>query len=65
MTVKITAEPPNVFPAVDGVDAQDTGRAAAITLGTRIDGELVTVTINLSYEQAEALAALLEPFRKD
>jgi hypothetical protein len=64
MTVKLTPEEPNVFPVVEDVDARDNGRDAAIFLGTRIEGQFATVTINLSYEQAAALAALLEPFRK-
>jgi hypothetical protein len=65
MTVKITAEEPNIFPAVEDVDARDNGRDAAVFLGMKIDGQFVTVTINLSYEQASALAALLEPFRNE
>ena len=35
MTIKITAEEPNVFPIVEDVDARDNGRAAAIFLGAR------------------------------
>ena len=62
MTVKITAEKPNVFPIVEDVDARDNGRAAAIFLGTRVEGQFVTVTINLTYEQAGDLATLLKPF---
>jgi hypothetical protein len=62
MTVKITADEPNIFPTVEDVDARDNGRAAAIFLGTRIDGQFTTVTINLTYEQANDLAALLKPF---
>ena len=64
MTVKATPEEPNVFPAVEDIDARDNGRAAAIFLGTRIEGEFTTVTINLTYEQASDLAALLKPFGK-
>jgi hypothetical protein len=62
MTVKIDGTEPNVFPAIDGVDARDTGRNAEVILGTKIEGKLTPVTIKLSYEQAGALAALLEPF---
>lgn len=64
MTVKIDSTEPNVFPAVEGVDVHDAGRNAEVILGTKIEGQLTTVTIKLSYEQAEALADLLEPFRK-
>ena len=65
MTIKITEEEPNVFPSVEDVDARDTGKAAAIFLGTRIEGQFTTVTVNLTYEQASDLAGLLKPFRKD
>ena len=64
MTVKIDSTEPNVFPAVEGVDVHDAGRNAEVILGTKIEDELIPVTIKLSYEQPEALAALLEPFRK-
>jgi hypothetical protein len=63
MTVKIDGTEPNIFPAVEGVDVRDAGRNAVV-LGTKIEGELTPVTIKLSYEQAKALADLLEPFRK-
>lgn len=62
MTVKITFEEPNVFPVVEDVDARDNGSAAVIFLGTRIEGQFSTVTINLTYEQAGDLAALLKAF---
>lgn len=62
MTVKITFEEPNVFPVVEDVDARDNGSAAVIFLGTRIEGQFITVTINLTYEQAGDLAALLKAF---
>lgn len=64
MTVKITPEDPNIFPAVEDVDARDNGRAVAIFLGTRVEDQFKTVTINLTYEQASDLAALLKPFGK-
>jgi hypothetical protein len=35
MTVKITAEEPNVFPTVEDVDARDDGSAAVIFLGDK------------------------------
>jgi hypothetical protein len=62
MTVKITPEEPNIFPTVEDVDARDNGRAAAIFLGTRVEGQFTTVIINLTYEQASDLATLLKPF---
>jgi hypothetical protein len=64
MTVKIDGTEPNVFPAVEGVDVRDAGRNAEVILGTKIEGNLIPVTIKLSYGQAETLADLLEPFRK-
>jgi hypothetical protein len=62
MTVKITAEEPNVFPVVEDVDARDNGSATVIFVGTRTEGEFVTVTINLTYERAGDLAGLLKSF---
>ena len=64
MMVKIDGTEPNVFPAIDGVDARDAGRNAEVILGTKIEGKLTPVIIKLSYEQAGVLAVLLEPFRK-
>jgi hypothetical protein len=64
MTVKITPEEPNIFPVVEDVDARDNGREAAIFLGTRIERQFMTVVINLTYEQASDLAALLKPFAR-
>jgi hypothetical protein len=64
MTVKIDGTEPNDFPTVEGVDVRDAGRNAEVILGTKIEGQLTPVTIRLSYEQAETLADLLEPFRK-
>jgi hypothetical protein len=61
MTVKIDGTEPNVFPAVEGVDVRDAGRNAEVILGTKIAGELIPVTIKLSYGQAETLADLLNP----
>jgi hypothetical protein len=61
MTVKIDGTEPNVFPAVEGVDVHEAGRNAEVILGTKIEGELIPVTIKLSYERAEAFADLLEP----
>jgi hypothetical protein len=60
MTVKIDGTEPNVFPAVVGVDVRDAGQNAEVILETRIEGKLTPVTIKLSYDQAQALADLLE-----
>ena len=40
------------FPSVEGIDVRDAGRTAEVTLATKVEGELVTVTIRLSYGQA-------------
>jgi hypothetical protein len=64
MTVKIDEVEPNIFPAVEGVDARDAGRLAEVIFAVKIGGNLVPVTIKLSYEQANALGELLDPFRK-
>jgi hypothetical protein len=61
MTVKIDEIEPNIFPAVEGIDA----RQAEVIFGIKIEGKLVPVTVKLSYEQANALGELLDPFRKD
>jgi hypothetical protein len=59
MTIKIDNQEPNVFPLVEGIDVRDAGRT------TKVEGQLATVTIRLSYAQAATFAALLEPFPKD
>ena len=51
-----------MFPVVEDIDARDNGSAAMIFLGTRVEGQFVTVTINLTYEQAGDLATLLKAF---
>jgi hypothetical protein len=65
MTIKIDNQEPNVFPLVEGIDVRDAGRSAEVILATKVDGQLATMTIRLIYGQAETLAHLLEPFRKD
>jgi hypothetical protein len=65
MTIKIDNQEPNVFPLVEGIDVRDAGRTAEVIFATKVEGELVTVTIRLSYGQAATLADLLEPFRKN
>jgi hypothetical protein len=65
MTVKIDEIEPNIFPAVEVIDARDAGRQAEVIFGIKIEGKLVPVTVKLSYEQANALGELLDPFRKD
>jgi hypothetical protein len=62
MTVRVTSDEPNVFPVVEDVGARDNGTAAAIFLGTRVEGQFITVTINLTYEQAGDLSTLLKAF---
>jgi hypothetical protein len=64
MTVKIDGVEPNVFPDVEDLDARDAGRHVEVFLDIRVDGQPTPVTINLSYQQASDLTALLEPFRK-
>ncbi len=64
MTVKIDSKEPNVFPMVEDVDAKDAGRNVEVTLATRIEGQLTPVTVRLTYDQANDLADLLEPFRR-
>jgi hypothetical protein len=64
MTVKIDDVGPNFFPAVDHVDARDAGWHVEVFLETKIKGKQIPVAISLTYEQAAALADLLEPFRK-
>jgi hypothetical protein len=63
MTVKIDGTKPNIFPTIEYLDARDAGRNVEVYFGVKIEGKLTPVTMKLSYEQANALAALLEPFR--
>jgi hypothetical protein len=65
MTIKIDTQEPNVFPLVEGIDVRDGGRTAEVIFATKVEGQLATLTIRLSYAQAATLAGLLEPFRKD
>jgi hypothetical protein len=62
MTVKIDDAEPNILPAVEHVGARDAGRNVEVFFEVRIEGKRTPVTIKLSYEQAKALVALLEPF---
>jgi hypothetical protein len=64
MTVKVDRIEPNIFPTVEYVDARDAGRNAEVIFGVNIEGRVIPVTIKLSYEEADTLATLLEPFRK-
>src|SRR5262249_15887736 len=59
MTVTIDGVEPNIFPAVDDLDASDAGRHVEVYLDVSVDGKPITVTIKLSYEQASDLATLL------
>ena len=65
MTVKIDDVEPNIFPAVERVDARDAGRNVEVFFEVRIEGKQTPVAIKLSYEQAKALVDLLEPFLED
>ena len=64
MTVKIDSVEPNIFPTVEHLDARDAGRNVEVFFEIRIEGKSTPVTVRLGYEQAAALADLLEPFRK-
>jgi hypothetical protein len=64
MTIKLDNRESNVFPLVEGIDIKDAGRTAEVIFATKVDGQLATLTIRLSYGQAPTLADLLEPFRK-
>jgi len=64
MTIKIDGEGTSIFPAVEGIGVRDAGREVEVIFATRVEGQLVPVTIKLDYRKADALAALLEPFRK-
>jgi hypothetical protein len=64
MTVKIDATEPNIFPTVEYLDARDAGRNVEVIFEIKIEGQSIPVTVKLGYQQASALAALLEPFRK-
>jgi len=65
MTIRITGQEPNIFPAVEEIDVRDAGREVEAIFAIRVEGPLTPVTIKLSYAQANDLAILLEPFRKD
>jgi hypothetical protein len=65
MTVKIDGVEPNIFPAVEHLEARDAGENVEIFLEVKVDGTSIPVTVKLSYEQADALAFLLEPFRNN
>jgi hypothetical protein len=64
MTVKVDDTEPNIFPTIEYLDARDAGLSAEVIFGVKIRGKITPITVELSYEQADALAALLEPFRK-
>jgi hypothetical protein len=65
MTTKMNDQGPNIFSLVEGIDVSDAGRTAEVIFATKVDGQLATLTIRLSYAQAATLADLLEPFRKN
>jgi hypothetical protein len=52
---------PNIFPLVEGIDVRDAGRTAEVILATKVEGQLATLTIRLSYAQAaRSLGAVSE-----
>jgi hypothetical protein len=61
--IKIDNTEPNVFPAIEKIDARDSGHNAEVILATKSEGELIFVTVKLSYQQAGDLWTQLEPFR--
>jgi hypothetical protein len=64
MTIKIDNTEPNLFPVIEKIEARDSGHDAEVILATRIEGQLIFVTIKLSYRQAGDLWAQLEPFQR-
>ena len=64
MTVKIDGVEPNIFPAVEHLDARDAGRHVDVFLEVKVGGKPTAVTVKLTYEQASDLGILLKPFRK-
>jgi hypothetical protein len=64
MIVKIDGVEPNIFPAVEDLDARDAGRDVDVFFDVKIEGKPTVVTVKLTYKQASDLAILLEPFRK-
>lgn len=65
MTFKMDNQRSTIFPLVEGIDVRDAGRTAEVMFATKVEGQLATLTIRLSYAQAATLADLLEPFRKN
>jgi hypothetical protein len=65
MTVKVDSVGPNIFPAVEHLDVRDAGLHVELILEVKIEGQSIPVTVKLSYEQAAALADLLEPFTNE
>jgi hypothetical protein len=62
MALRIDDQGQNIFPAVEAVDASDAGREVAVTLLTKVAGELTPVVVKLSYKQASDLSKLLAIF---
>jgi len=62
MAVKIDSDGPNIFPAVEAVDAQDAGREVDVTLLTKVAGQSTPVVVKLSYKQAADLSKQLSVF---
>jgi hypothetical protein len=56
MTITLDDQGPNIFPLVEGIDVRDAGRTAEVIFASKVDGQLATLTIRLSYAQAATLA---------
>jgi hypothetical protein len=52
MTVTIDSVEPNIFPAVEHLDARDAGRNVEVIFEVRIEGKSTPVTVKLGYEQS-------------
>jgi hypothetical protein len=64
MAIKIDSDGPNIFPAIEAVDAQDAGREVDVTLLTKVAGQSAPVVVKLSYKQAADLSEQLSVFGK-
>jgi hypothetical protein len=64
MSLKIDGDGPNIFPAVEAVDAKDAGREVEVVLLTTVEGQRTPAVVRLSYKQAADLSKLLSLFGK-
>jgi hypothetical protein len=56
MAVTVTEAEPNLFPAVDLVDAKRNGDEIEVVLVTRVEGHPVRVRVRLKQSMAQSLA---------